>query len=135
MITLDSGSDQKHWLFWDGHCGFCRECADWARRHDRDGRFTIVPYQQAPFPPMTAELRENCRVAIQVLTTSGDILSAGKAVGFILHEVGFRRLGRILSWRWLAPVVEWGYRRVANNRNWLGRLVFGRTCRDEPSRG
>jgi len=82
---------------------------------------------------MTEALREDCRAALQVLTTKGEIFGAGKAVGFVLREVGYQRLGRILNWRWLSPVVEWGYRRVANNRKWLGRLLFGHGCRDEPS--
>ena len=59
-----------YWLIWDGHCGFCRRSVDWVRSHDRDGLFRTVPYQEAPSPPMTDELRERAPRAGAVLTPS-----------------------------------------------------------------
>jgi len=84
---------------------------------------------------MTDELRGRCRLAVQVLTRSGELISAGGAVGYVLSELGYASIGRVLTWKWLSPAVEWGYRRVANNRNLIGRLVFGRECSDDGSAG
>ncbi len=74
---------------------------------------------------MTPELREQSRRAVQVVTAENEILSAGMACAFVLEAIGYRRLGRAMRLRVFRPFVEWGYRRVANNRRFFGRLVFG----------
>lgn len=116
------------WLLWDGDCGFCHKCIRWVEEHDLDSRFRAVAFQKAPSPPMTDELRMKCREAVQVVTRDGVVFSAGRACAFVLEQIGFRRLGRFMQWRAIRPIVEWGYRRVANNRGLVGRLVFGKTC-------
>lgn len=120
--------EHTHWLLWDGECGFCRECVRWASKRDRHARFRAIPYQETPSPPMTAELRERCREAVQVVTREGATYSAGLACAFVLEQIGYERLGRFMQWRAVRPFVEWGYRRVANNRNFFGRLIFGKKC-------
>ena len=69
----------RHLLLWDGACGFCRRAVEGVRRRDRDNRFEIVPYQQAPVPPMTPELAAACGKALHVLTADGQLLRAGRA--------------------------------------------------------
>jgi len=113
-----------HWLIWDGQCGFCQRSIEWVRARDRDGLFRPLPYQEAPSPPMTPELYERARRAVQVIMPDGSVLAAGMAAAFVLEKLGYRRLARFMRWRWIAPVTEWGYRWVARNRGWLGRLVF-----------
>ena len=114
-----------HWLFWDGDCGFCRRSVDWVRRHDAKGSFRIVPYQDAPRPPMTDELAARCAHAMHVLTDDGRLHAAGRASLFVLERVGWPRLARVLAHPPLVWAVELGYRAVARHRGrvsrWLGR--------------
>lgn len=118
---------EKHWLFWDGACAFCQRCAEWVQRHDRASRFHIVPYQQAPNPPMDDLLRAACEQAVHVLRSDGTLLSGGKAVLFVLEELGYG-WARWLQRKPLVYAVEWLYRRVARDR---GRWCSG--CRQNES--
>jgi predicted DCC family thiol-disulfide oxidoreductase YuxK len=122
----DSVNTEKFWLIWDGECGFCRRSVDWVRARDRDGIFRTLPYQEAPSPPMTPALHERSRRAVQVIMPDGSTLEAGMAAAFVLRKLGWKRLGRFMQWRPVAPLTEWGYRRVANNRGWLSRVLFGK---------
>lgn len=82
-----------------------------------------MPYQRAPRPPMDDRLAAACARAVHVLTTDGRLLAGGRACLFVLGELGWPRLARALGrrpWVWL---VEAGYRLVATNRRWLGRLL------------
>lgn len=106
---------ERHWLFWDGECGFCRRCAEWVQRRDRAGRFHVVPYQQAPHPPMDERLQIACQQAVQVLRTDGMRIGGGRAVLFVLEELGYR-WARWLQQKPLVYAVEWAYRWVARHR-------------------
>jgi predicted DCC family thiol-disulfide oxidoreductase YuxK len=113
----------RYWLFWDGDCGFCRWSVAWVEARDRQRLFRAVPYQTAPRPPMTDELAARCARAVHVLGADGTLLAGGRASLFVLEHIGWARLGRALRrrpWVWL---VEAGYRVVAANRGWLGRLL------------
>ena len=57
----DAVDARRHWIVWDGECGFCRRAVDWALARDRRRLFEAVRYQMAPTPPMTPELRAACR--------------------------------------------------------------------------
>jgi predicted DCC family thiol-disulfide oxidoreductase YuxK len=107
----------RHLLLWDGKCGFCRRSVEWVRRHDREGRFEIIPFQDAPAPPMTPELGEACKRAVHVITSEGRVLRAGRASMFVLRETGHPLLGRVLATPPLVWLVELGYVIVARNRS------------------
>jgi predicted DCC family thiol-disulfide oxidoreductase YuxK len=113
-----------HLLLWDGKCGFCRRSVDWVRRHDPEGRFDIVPFQDAPAPPMTPALREANRKAVHVITADGRILRAGRATLFVLGQTGYPLLAKLLSLPPLVWFVELGYLLVSRNRNLLSRILF-----------
>ncbi len=117
----ESGS---YWLIWDGACGFCRQSVNWVLAHDRDGLFRPIPYQKAPSPPMTPELFERARRAVQIVMPDGSVIEAGRAAAFVLGKLGWKRLARFMQWGVMARLTEWGYRWVARNRGWLGRWVF-----------
>ncbi len=118
------GSDPRHLLLWDGKCGVCRRAVEWVRRRDRAERFAIIPYQEAPSPPMTPELRAACRRAMHVLTTDGRTLRAGRASLFVLKETGSRRLAALLGLPPLVWAVDAGYWIAARNRSRLSWLIF-----------
>ncbi len=113
-------------LLWDGECGFCRRSVEWAERHDTGNAFRALPYQQAPSPPMTPELRAACARAVHVLTADGAVLRAGRACLWVLARTGHGLLARVLAIPPLVWAVELGYWLVARNRRLASRVLFRR---------
>jgi len=113
-------------LLWDGDCGLCRRSVEWAERRDTNHAFRAVPYQQAPAPPMTPELRAACARAVHVLTPEGSLLRAGRACLWVLQRTGHPALSRVLSLPPLVWAVELGYWLVARNRRLASRMMFRR---------
>lgn len=112
-------------LIWDGECGFCRNALTWLLRHDHDARFRPVPYQELSSPPLTPKLRQQATRAVQVITPDGEQISAGRAVLFVLRQVGWRPvLVRLASRRPCVWAVELGYWVVARNRSAFSRFLF-----------
>jgi len=74
---------------------------------------------------MTPQLLEQARRAIQVVTSGGQRLAAGRAVLFVLEEIGWHprlaRIGRRRPWIW---AIELGYWVVARFRPFFGRFLF-----------
>jgi predicted DCC family thiol-disulfide oxidoreductase YuxK len=113
----------RHWIIWDGDCRFCGRWLRWALARDVHGEFEAVPYQQAPVPPMTPELREACRAAVHVRTRDGEWLRGGRACLFVLGRVGWPHLASIAARPPLVWLVDAGYTVVARNRTLFSRLV------------
>ena len=114
----------RHIILFDGDCGLCRRVADWVRLRDTGHRFDLIPYQEAPAPPMTPALAAACRRAVHVVRRDGRILRAGKAALFILEHTGLGVPARILAIPPLLWLVELGYQLVARNRSFFGRFLF-----------
>ena len=82
----------------------------------------VMPYQDAPAPPMTPALRVQAAKAVQVVTSDGKRLSGGEAVLFALRQMDWHpAVMRLLMHRPLLWGVEAGYRIVARNRSRLNR--------------
>lgn len=113
-------------LLWDGECGLCRRAVHWAERRDQGHAFRAVPYQQAPSPPMTPELRIACARAVHLLTSEGTVLRAGRACLWVLERTGHPLASRLLALPPLVWAVELGYWLVARNRRLASRLLFRR---------
>ena len=113
-------------LLWDGECGFCRRSVEWAERRDTQHAFQAIPYQQAPSPPMTPDLRRACARAVHLLTADGELLRAGRACLWVLQRIGYPVLARVLAVPPLVWAVELGYWLVARNRGLASRLLFRR---------
>ncbi len=73
---------------------------------------------------MTGALATECGRAVHVLTADGRTLRAGRASVFILGELGWRRAAWLLSKRPLIWAVEFGYRVVADHRDFFSRLLI-----------
>jgi predicted DCC family thiol-disulfide oxidoreductase YuxK len=112
----------QHLILYDGACGLCRRSVAWAQARDPEGRFRTVPYQEAP--GLTPTLRAACARAVHVVRADGGILKGGRAVLFVLEHTGMPRLARAASRPPLVWLVELGYRLVAANRGWIGRVLF-----------
>jgi predicted DCC family thiol-disulfide oxidoreductase YuxK len=115
---------EKHWLLWDGDCGLCRRTASWVKRHDNHERFRIVPYQEAPSPPMSPGLHAACGRAMHIVKSDGTVLRAGRASLFILELIGWGWVARLLTLPPFIWIVELGYRIVARNRPFFARFLF-----------
>ena len=113
-------------LLWDGDCGFCRRSVVWAERRDAGHAFDAVPYQQAPSPPMTPELRLACARAVHLITPEGRMLRAGRACLWVLQRIGYPVLARVLASPPLVWAVEVIYWLVARNRRLASRVLFRR---------
>jgi predicted DCC family thiol-disulfide oxidoreductase YuxK len=114
----------RHWLLWDGDCGVCRKLTLHLERHDSRHRFTILPYQEAPSPPMTPALRIQSAKALQVVTRDGHRFSGGRAVLFAMYQTGwYPRLAQFLSHRPLIWGVDAAYWVVARYRRYLNRFI------------
>jgi predicted DCC family thiol-disulfide oxidoreductase YuxK len=114
---------ERHWIVWDGECGFCRRAVEWALARDRAGQFRGVPYQEVPEPPMTPALRAACANAVHVRTRDGAWLRGGRACLFVLERIGYPRFARITRRPPLVWAVELGYRVVVGNRAFFSRLT------------
>lgn len=84
----------------------------------------MLPYQEAPDPPVTPELREACARAMHVIRADGEVVAGGRAVLFVYRTLGYRGWPVLLS---LPPFV-WGteaaYQVVARNRRVFGGWFF-----------
>ena len=111
----------KHLVLWDGQCGFCRRCVVWLRAHDRFSALEFCPFQEADLSP---ELRAACENSIHVIKRNGEILNGGRAALFLGRFTRWNRLARVGEWPMFLPLVEMGYKIVANNRPFFSKLVM-----------
>lgn len=116
--------DDRHQVLWDGECVFCGRSMSWFERHDTQGRLSFVAYQSVPSPPMTAEWGRACAHALHLQKRDGEMLRAGRATLFMLHQVGFVWTARLLGLPPLVWVVEALYWLMARNRHVAGKLLF-----------
>lgn len=75
---------------------------------------------------MTPALFAACEKAVHVITKDGQTLRAGRACLFVLAELGWRGVARVLL---LAPIlwfVEIGYGIVAAHRDFFAGFMFTR---------
>jgi predicted DCC family thiol-disulfide oxidoreductase YuxK len=125
-MSIDEPSENRDLVLWDGDCGFCRRGVRWFERRDVAGRMRMLPYQEAPSPPMTPELAAACDRALYIVHPDGSMTRAGRAILYMLGSIGHPRLA---GWLARAPcvwAVEFGYWLVARNRHIASRLFFTR---------
>ena len=111
-------------ILWDGECAFCRRTAHWFLRQDKQNVLSAVPYQEAPSPPMTAQLALACEQAVHVVKTDGTILRAGRAALFLLEQTPWKPLAKVLALPPFLWLVEIGYGVIARNRPFFARFFF-----------
>jgi predicted DCC family thiol-disulfide oxidoreductase YuxK len=126
---------QRDLVLWDGDCGFCRRGIQWFAARDADDRLEMVPYQEAPSPPMTPELARKCARALYVVHPDGTMTRAGRAILYMLGAIGHPVWARVLAWPPMVWAVELGYWLVARNRHVASRLFFTQEPADRSRRG
>ena len=100
--------------------------AAWVRWRDRGADLAILPYQKAPAPRISDELRRACRQALHVVTRDGRVLRGGRAALFALSRVGWTKTARLFQHRPLLWLAELGYWLVSHYRSLLARFMFKR---------
>ncbi|MXY36544.1 MAG: DUF393 domain-containing protein [Dehalococcoidia bacterium] len=115
----EGSGGERAWLLFDGDCEFCTRLAAWVEERDQGRKLRVVPYQEAPSPPMTPELRAACAEALHAVTPRGRVLRGGDATIFTLGAIGWRVPARVLWLRPLRDLVGFGYGIVARNRSRL----------------
>ncbi len=123
MDESNEKTGERNIVLWDGDCGFCAACIAWVMRHDKAGKFSATPWQQCVDIRLTPAIRADCRQSLHVITKSGIVLSAGRAVLFILYQVSGCGLFKLATLRPFSWFVEAGYRFVADNRQIIGRCA------------
>ncbi|MBV9463671.1 MAG: DUF393 domain-containing protein, partial [Verrucomicrobiae bacterium] len=110
-------------LIYDGECGFC---SYWAARwkHAVRGAVEFQPFQELEELPGVSEAE--CRRAVQLVETDGEIFSGAEAVARLLSHSP-RSWARLPLWAYenvpgLAPISEELYRLVADHRTAASRL-------------
>ena len=84
----------------------------------------MIPYQDAPSPPMTPELHRACKLALHVITSDGTVLRAGRGTLHVLAHIGWGWFARFLALPPMIWFVELGYLVVSRNRRFFSRFMF-----------
>jgi predicted DCC family thiol-disulfide oxidoreductase YuxK len=100
----------------------------WVKQHQRAGQLDAVPFQEAPWPPMTPALYQQCQQAIHVRLADGRLLRGGQACVYILQVIGYRRLAKVLSLWPLCWITETVYALMAQHRQFFSRFLFTKEC-------
>ncbi len=123
----------KALLLFDGDCGICTWCAEWAKAHDRSGEFEVQPYYEfseeelAPYGLDWAA----CTRAVQLITQQGRVRSGPFAVNaFLWRQRGWRLLVGLLYILFPLLLIEWAaYALVAKNRHRISAALGMNACR------
>jgi predicted DCC family thiol-disulfide oxidoreductase YuxK len=75
---------------------------------------------------MTPALRAACEKAAHIVTADGTVLRAGRASLFIMEELGWGWIARLLALPPFIWGVELAYRLVADHRIFFSRFLFRR---------
>ena len=126
-MTQTQTQTQTAMILWDGACGFCRRCVRWVEAQRGGERYSAVPFQEAPSPPMTEALARACTDAVHVVLPDGSVLRGGDAVLWVLGDLGWPGVLLLRRWPFL-PMVEVFYSLVARNRLVFSRWFF--PCED-----
>ena len=111
-------------LIYDGDCGFCRQTVAMVSKWDREGRLTLIPFQdqarvaafRIPLPALAA--------AMHLVLPDGRVLAGADAAADLLRLLpGKRWLAGIFALPGVLPLARHVYRWIARQRHCLVRGV------------
>jgi len=118
-----NGPPDRPTLLWDGDCGFCRRSARWLAGWTGNA-VAYEPYQSQlnRFPEIPAAALAR---AVHLIETDGTIYHSAEAVfAALVYAPGKAKWHqRYRNSVPFATLSEWAYRRVANNRYLLSKVV------------
>jgi predicted DCC family thiol-disulfide oxidoreductase YuxK len=110
-------------IFYDADCGFCRASLAAVLAWDRRRALRPVPLQDQPASDLLSPVPQATRMdSWHLLSTGGEVHSAGAAIGPLLRILPGGRPLAALAERW-PRAAERAYRAVADRRGALGRLL------------
>ncbi|MFW5917981.1 MAG: thiol-disulfide oxidoreductase DCC family protein [Haloferacaceae archaeon] len=108
-------------LVYDDDCGFCTRAARFVARH---GSVELVGFSELS-PSLRDRLPPDYRTCSHLLTEEG-VYSCGESIERALAETELLPAALFSVFRTVPgyPALrEWGYRRLANNRGTIGRVL------------
>ena len=115
---------QKYTILWDGDCVFCSRCAAWVQKNTSSS-VELIPYQNAPNPPVDTDLASECGKAVHLQFPNGNFERGGQACLTIMELVGYKRVGRVFRNRFLRWIPEAIYHLISRNRKLLSSFLTG----------
>lgn len=123
---------RRGYLLFDGDCGICSYCADWARNRDRRLQFVVEPYQLFSEKELVKVglTYHDCSREVQVITRRGRVL--GGAIGinyFLLRRFPWAIVVILIYAVPVLLVLEIVfYRLIARNRHRISRWLGLKAC-------
>lgn len=116
---------KKPVLVYDGKCGLCKMCVHYAMAATGE-KVAYEPFQKAAKKYTKIPLK-TFKKSIQLIESDGKVYSEADAA-FRAMSYGGGWLWRLSAWKYkripgFAPLSEWFYRRVANNRPFFARVT------------
>jgi predicted DCC family thiol-disulfide oxidoreductase YuxK len=113
-------ADGRLTLVYDGECEFCTRLARWAERHDRRGRVSVRPNQEAGLIDALGLTRGEVDRAAWAVEGTGRKFEGAAAISRVLRELGgvWRLLGSLYLVAPFAWLEDRYYKRVARKRAW-----------------
>ena len=84
----------------------------------------LLPYQDAPDPPVSPEIRAACADSLHVIDVDGTVYNGMRGLLFVAERIGWPRSSRLLALPPMIWVGELGYVFMANNRPLFARFLF-----------
>ena len=122
-MGVPTDTESRPLLVFDGSCGFCRRSVERWRRSTRD-TIDYVPFQQLA-DPFAGVPRRHFTQSVHLIYPSGEVYFGAHAVFKALND-GARKRWPLWLYRKVpgaAPIAEFAYRRVANNRGLASKLA------------
>ena len=118
---------------YDADCGFCARTALLVHRLDSAERLRFVPLQRGAYTVPGAPAIDELAASMHIRDADGRWWAGGEAWLRIMDQVPMLRpLSRIGRLPLMDRLVEPVYRRIADNRHLLSRMLGARACRYRP---
>jgi len=116
----DGPGQRRPALVYDGDCGFCRRCAEWARRRLLPGS-DVVPWQELPHLGALGLTVPDVVSASYWIGADGRAHRGERGVAMALIEIGgpWAVVGRVLLLPPIPSIAALVYRFIARNRHRL----------------
>jgi len=124
---------ERHIVFYDEDCGFCRWTVDRLLRWDRRGLLRATPVQDEEADRLLTDLREEDRLTSwHLVAPDGGRYSGGAAAGPLARLLPAGAPVALLA-ETFPRTTERLYRWVARNRDSFGRRLGVQACAVDPS--
>lgn len=117
-------------VLFDGWCGFCTRCVEWARARDPDGRVLALPNQTPGIRERFGLSKAQVDRELYAIARNRRVYRGAAAAARVLCELGgpWPAVGRALELPGVRRLAGWSYRWVARHRGRFARLGSTPAC-------